>query len=272
MRKSAGVAAAAALMVFAAQAYYKHHSRQAAPALSSFEQQTLRDAPNSDLTGDVNGIISRANEQSTSIPDVSGTAVSQPGQEQAPLSKARPAPSNALGSDCTDPTTGQVVGPDPSGCQQYPLLPNNSLTPGYPLGSAGVDSMPPLAVLCADHYTASVRNGKKVRDVPESEKTQALQNYKCACGITLDPGNEGNPETGYELDHFISLELGGSNDHRNLWPQPYHPAGGQLGAHDKDDVEDYLKSQMCSGKMTQAEAIQQITTNWVTIYNQIKSK
>jgi hypothetical protein len=111
-----------------------------------------------------------------------------------------------------------------------------------------------------------------VRDVPESEKNQALQNYQCACGIKLDPGNEGNPQTGYELDHFISLELGGSNDHRNLWPQPYHPAGGQLGAHNKDDVEDYLKAQMCSGKMTQAEAIQQITTNWPAIYDQIKAK
>jgi hypothetical protein len=32
----------------------------------------------------------------------------------------------------------------------------------------------------------------------------------------------------YELDHLIPLELGGSNDLRNLWPQPFE---GEWNAH-----------------------------------------
>ena len=50
---------------------------------------------------------------------------------------------------------------------------------------------------------------KKVRNVPESVKKQAYAEY----GITLHQPKE------YEVDHLISLELGGSNSLKNLWPQ-----------------------------------------------------
>jgi 5-methylcytosine-specific restriction endonuclease McrA len=29
---------------------------------------------------------------------------------------------------------------------------------------------------------------------------------------------------GCEVDHLISIELGGSNDQHNLWPEPYQGA------------------------------------------------
>jgi hypothetical protein len=50
-----------------------------------------------------------------------------------------------------------------------------------------------------------------------------------------------------EVDHLISLELGGSNDIKNLWPEPYLP---RPGARQKDVLENWLHKQVCSGKDT----------------------
>src|SRR5712691_7632060 len=77
-----------------------------------------------------------------------------------------------------------------------PILPNPSLTPGAAL-AVGADD------ICVPGYT------KLVRDVPASVKRQVYEEY----GITTHAPGE------YEVDHLISLELGGSNSIRNLWPQ-----------------------------------------------------
>ena len=72
----------------------------------------------------------------------------------------------------------------------------------------------------------------------------------------------------YEEDHFISLELGGSpTDPRNLWPEPYGP---KPGAKEKDVVENYLHRQVCTADMTLVEAQKAITTDWFSIYVQIR--
>jgi len=47
----------------------------------------------------------------------------------------------------------------------------------------------------------------------------------------------------FEIDHLIPLELSGSNELSNLWPQPYRP---QPGAREKDVLENYLHRQVCS--------------------------
>lgn len=53
----------------------------------------------------------------------------------------------------------------------------------------------------------------------------------------------------YQEDHLISLELGGSpTDPRNLWPQPYPRAS------DVDQIENELNAEVCSGRLTLAEA------------------
>ena len=68
-----------------------------------------------------------------------------------------------------------------------------------------------------------------------------------------------------EIDHLIPLTVGGSNDLANLWPQPY----GVPGAHQKDVLENKLHAQVCSGKMTLAEAQHQIATNWFALYRSL---
>ena len=96
-----------------------------------------------------------------------------------------------------------------------------------------------------------------VRNVPESLKKDIFHNY----------GMNGNDRSvckeGYEIDHLVSLELGGSNDERNLWPQSYC---GENNAHKKDKLENELHRQICLGKMNIIDAQSCIKTDWVMCY------
>ena len=61
-----------------------------------------------------------------------------------------------------------------------------------------------------------------------------------------------------ELDHLVSLELGGSNDATNLWPEtPPTP-------NPKDKVENALNHAVCSGRVTLAAAQGAIASDWLT--------
>ena len=76
----------------------------------------------------------------------------------------------------------------------------------------------------------------------------------------------------YELDHVISLELGGApSDPKNLYPEPYNNTENEIdyGAHAKDKVENYLHKQVCDGTIPLAEAQKEISTNWVLVYEKI---
>lgn len=77
----------------------------------------------------------------------------------------------------------------------------------------------------------------------------------------------------YELDHLISLELGGAPaDPNNLWPEKWNNIvnGQDLGAHTKDKVENYLHKQVCSNKITLKEAQREISTDWYGVYKKMK--
>ena len=73
-----------------------------------------------------------------------------------------------------------------------------------------------------------------------------------------------DPEQGhYELDYLIDPELGGSDDARNLWPQPYF---APWNAHVKDALEAHLRELVCTGKLTLTEAQHDISTDWIAAY------
>jgi hypothetical protein len=60
-----------------------------------------------------------------------------------------------------------------------------------------------------------------------------------------------------ELDHLVSLELGGSNDAANLWPEtPPTP-------NPKDKVENALHAAVCDGRVTLAAAQNAIASDWL---------
>lgn len=67
----------------------------------------------------------------------------------------------------------------------------------------------------------------------------------------------------YELDYLIDPDLGGSDDARNLWPQPYSVSWN---AHVKDALEAHLRELVCAGKLTLAEAQHDISVDWIAAY------
>ena len=94
----------------------------------------------------------------------------------------------------------------------------------------------------------------KARNVPNSVKRQV---YKAYGIVNAAPGE-------YEVDHLISLELGGSNDIKNLWPQSYITT--PWNAHLKDKLETRLHALVCRGMLTLEEAQKAISSNWIAAY------
>jgi hypothetical protein len=161
---------------------------------------------------------------------------------ESPTSAAGGTPTSSGGSTSTPgiPDWGNQT--KTSGCTAQGALPDPACTPGDIFSNVTKDD------ICKPGYASSVRN------VTESTKNKVYAEY----GITTrQPGQ-------YEVDHFVSLELGGSNDISNLWPEPAKPTPG---FHEKDKVENYLHDQVCSGAMTLLEAQVKIATNWLDVYN-----
>src|SRR6202047_21312 len=71
----------------------------------------------------------------------------------------------------------------------------------------------------------------------------------------------------YEVDHLISLELGGSNSIKNLWPQSY--VTKPWNAHVKDALENRLHAMVCAGKMSLKDAQMQISGDWIACYKRV---
>lgn len=106
--------------------------------------------------------------------------------------------------------------------------------------------------ICKTGWTATVR--------PSVSYTNALKQKLLTSGKLSD----------YELDHFISIELGGSpTDPNNLWMESYLTTPN---AHQKDVVETYLKTQICNGSLTLKQAQDLITKDWYAVYLTIKGQ
>src|SRR5260221_591596 len=69
---------------------------------------------------------------------------------------------------------------------------------------------------------------------------------------------------GCEVDHLISLELGGADTVDNLWPQPYD---GEWNAWDKDRLEARMHKLICTDRTLKLkDAQEEIRTDWKAIY------
>jgi hypothetical protein len=125
-----------------------------------------------------------------------------------------------------------------------PILPNPHITPGTTMKDLGLER------LCLSGYTGSVRN------VSTAKKKVVYELYDLPYGTGK-----------YEVDHLISLELGGDNSVKNLWPESYltHPWNAKV----KDKLENKLHQLVCDNIMPMEEAQQKISTDWIKTYCEV---
>lgn len=156
---------------------------------------------------------------------------------------------NVAGGSSQSPSITPTIGKriKASGCAVQGQLPDLACTPGAIIPTATKDQ------ICVPGYS------KNVRDVTTAEKDQVYAEY----GVKSHSAGE------YEVDHLISLELGGSNDIANLWPEAAEP---RPGFHEKDKVENYEHDQVCSGAISLQQAQADISSNWLDIYQRMPGK
>ncbi|RXH54602.1 hypothetical protein [Granulicella sibirica] len=68
----------------------------------------------------------------------------------------------------------------------------------------------------------------------------------------------------YQIDYLVNPQLGGTNDIKNLWPQPYHE--GVWNAHAKDELEKHLHEMVCNRTVDLTVAQHEIATDWIAAY------
>jgi hypothetical protein len=68
----------------------------------------------------------------------------------------------------------------------------------------------------------------------------------------------------FEVDYLVTPELGGAQDIRNLWPQPYRAT--TWNARVKDALEVRLHEMVCSGEIDLSTAQHDIATDWIAAY------
>jgi hypothetical protein len=69
-----------------------------------------------------------------------------------------------------------------------------------------------------------------------------------------------------EIDHIVPLELGGSNDVSNLFPEP---GSGPASYHVKDRLENRLRDLVCGDRISLVSARRGIAGNWEHQYRQL---
>jgi len=120
-------------------------------------------------------------------------------------------------------------------------VPNRALTPGATREVT-------IREVC------SVPQEQVVADVSVSLRQRVLQAYGIA---------NARPED-YEIDYLIAPRLGGTEDIRNLWPEPYR--NRVWNARVKDALEERLHEMVCNGQLNLHTAQHDIATDWIAAY------
>ncbi len=120
------------------------------------------------------------------------------------------------------------------------IMPDPTLTPGA-VASTDVNE------ICVSGYA------RRARDVSTATKNAVYAEYHIAAHRSGE----------YEIDHLVPLGIGGSNDMKNLWPQPTDPRPGRL---EKDGLKDELHKRICDHSVDVRTAQQDVAVDWVAAY------
>lgn len=146
------------------------------------------------------------------------------------------------------------------------LLPDDKVTPG-------------VVALTDTQKVCSIKWGDEARAVTKAMREQVYAAYGATpnqgiCKPIPHKNKKGQtiiPKSGCELDHRLSKELGGADDKKNLWVQPYLTPEDP-GAYQKDKLENWLHVQVCRGKMTLADAQKALLGDWYWAYLQMEKQ
>jgi hypothetical protein len=127
---------------------------------------------------------------------------------------------------------------------EVPVIPDPTLTPGAVLTTDA-------ATVCQPGYS------KTVRHTSGKLKAFIYREY----GITQEQRAGGSH---FEVDHLISLELGGADVAENLWPQSFDTQ--PWNARTKDALENRLHALVCAGRLPLEQAQREIATDWIGAY------
>jgi hypothetical protein len=79
---------------------------------------------------------------------------------------------------------------------------------------------------------------------------------------SLPPG----PHPQFEVDHLLSLNLGGADSDSNLWPEPRRSIEPTWNAEAKDRLEIELQNLVCSGAVDLKTAQRDMIADWTDAY------
>jgi hypothetical protein len=120
-------------------------------------------------------------------------------------------------------------------------IPDKQLTPGAT-----------IPVTAAEVCRSS--DSEETQPISASMKQRVFQEYQMPESHAAE----------YEVDFLITPGLGGADDIKNLWPEPY--SSTVWNAHVKDALEDRLHDMVCSGQLELATAQRDIATDWISAY------
>ena len=164
-----------------------------------------------------------------SSPEAGGPPAAS-GEATPPPAATGAADLSALPAHCTARGGGAETLPDPA------------CTPGAT--DPRVTQANIATTICRTGYTRTVR--------PPTTYTEPLKRE-----LARRYGDTG-PLRDYELDHLVSLELGGSPTAAvNLWPEP------GASPNPKDQVEQVANHAICAGRLPLADAQRRISANWI---------
>lgn len=125
--------------------------------------------------------------------------------------------------------------------QAIRLLPDNTLTPG--------------ATRTVSLTESCSQQGEDLDpSVSTSVKEIVFQKYGLKAVKSAD----------YQIDYLINPQLGGTNDVRNLWPEPYRST--VWNAHAKDALEERLHRMVCDKQIDLTSAQRELASNWIAAY------
>lgn len=133
-----------------------------------------------------------------------------------------------------------------------PLRPDPQLTPGRVATTN-------TRTVCTAGYAAAHRH------VTLKTKLGIYKAYGLApSGRWLTLGTTRTWQSDFEVDHLVSLQLGGSNAPENLWVQSYRTV--TYNATSKDALENRLHWLVCHGQLALVEAQRTIRVDWIAAY------